>query len=104
LVPDVFYASGDSLPIIPFTFEDEDGTAVNLTGATLALYMEDIDGDAVTLNGTLAAVDAVAGTAAYTPHANDFPTKGDYFFRARATISGKRFSAPNDRMGYLVVG
>ena len=66
-----------------------DGTAVNLTGMTVALIVTDKDGAGVTLAGTASIQDAATGKVRYAPAAADFDdAKSPYTFRWRVTDAG----------------
>ena len=53
-----------------------DGTARDLTGATVAIYFEDCHGKVRTPQGTVEITDAATGRVSYTPHVEDLMTDG----------------------------
>ena len=76
---------------IPFTLEDGNGNAVDLTSATLALKVQsaqDPTGTNLTLGGSMAIDSASAGTCHYTVAANDFPNPGSFLTTVTATWAG----------------
>lgn len=102
---DVYLAQGNREPVASLTVEDEDGTAVDLTGTTATFTMWDIDGTLV-VNAAAATIPTPAnGVVEYAWAANDVDTAGDFFgrFTLTVTASGKPFSAPNDRMLRVVI-
>ena len=48
-----------------------DGSAVNLTGATVTLVLRDKTGTAVTTTGDISVISATGGTVRYAPDATD---------------------------------
>jgi hypothetical protein len=76
---------------IPFTLEDGNGDAQNLTGASLSLLLQDSqdpDQELVTLGGTFAIDSALDGTCHYVPIVSDFPTPGIFLAQVQASYSG----------------
>ncbi len=75
---------------IPFTLEDGNGNAVNLTGATLALKAQsaqDPSQTLITLTGVMAVDSAIAGTCHFTPASGDFASAGKLLASITATWS-----------------
>lgn len=77
----------DKLFDLNFTLQSSDGTAFNLTGATLK-FKAQLEGDpAIAVDGTMAIISAAAGTCKYTVQANDLIRPGKYNVQIEATIS-----------------
>ena len=78
---------------IPFTLQDGNGVAVNLTGASLSLKVQsaqDPTATNLTLGGNPMAIDsASAGTCHYTVANGDFPNPGTFLTTVTATFSGE---------------
>jgi len=80
---------------IPFTLEDGNGNAVNLTGASLALKVQSAQNPTdtlITLNGSMAIDTAVAGTCHYSVATGDFPNPGTFLGQITATYGGETIS------------
>lgn len=67
-----------------------DGTAINLTGATVKVYIRKEMADVFTNTGheTVTITTAASGIITYSPQANDFPSEGRYLAEAEITYSG----------------
>jgi hypothetical protein len=65
---------------LAFTLQNNDGTALNLTGAALTLKAQhkSTPGAAVDISGSMTIVTAAAGTCKYTTTGTDFITPGKY--------------------------
>jgi hypothetical protein len=74
---------------IPFTLEDGNGTAVNLSGATLALKVQSAQDPSATLalTGSMTIDVAASGTCHYTVASGDFPNPGTFLIQITATYS-----------------
>jgi hypothetical protein len=76
---------------IPFTLQDGNGNAVNLTGAVLTLSVQsaqDPSGTNLTLGGSMSIDSAPAGTCHYTVAVGDFPNPGSFLTTVTAVWSG----------------
>lgn len=95
---DVFMKQGDLQPDLTFAFTDADGEAIDLTGATVELWMTPIHGTAAKIAGAACDIDspATAGTGGYQWQAGDTDTPGGFLAEFRATWSGSPGSFPND--------
>ena len=70
-----------------------DGSAVNLTGATVTLVLSDKDGTAVTTTGDVTVITAASGTVRYAPDSTDLDsTKSPYRARFKVTDSGAQIA------------
>lgn len=70
------------------TWQDENGTAVNLTGATITGYKKaNSDGTITALDGTLTLVTAASGVFSWAYGAVDVGTVGKYKVQFIATYS-----------------
>ena len=90
MIQPIQVVQGDYGYKIPFTLEDGNGNAVDLTGATLALKVQsaqDPDQTLVTLSGAMAIDNASAGTCHYTPATGDFSNPGTFLASISATWS-----------------
>jgi hypothetical protein len=68
------------------TWSDSDGTAVNLTGATITASRRNIaTGTTTAVTGTLALVTAESGIFDWTYSAADVATAGEYYVQFTAT-------------------
>jgi hypothetical protein len=75
---------------IPFTLEDGNGNAVNLTGATLVLKVQsaqDPSATNLTLGGSMTIDSPSAGTCHYTVANGDFTNPGAFLTAVTATWS-----------------
>lgn len=75
---------------LPFTLQDGDGVAVNLTGASLVLKVQsaqDASESLVALGGSMAIDNATTGACHYTPASGDFPNPGKFVAAITATWS-----------------
>lgn len=75
---------------IPFTLEDGNGNAVNLTGATLSFKVQsaqDPNQTLLTQTGVMTIDSPTAGTCHYTPAVGDFPNPGTFIAAITATWS-----------------
>jgi hypothetical protein len=74
---------------LPFTLEDGNGNAVNLTGASLEFTVQDSqDPDAAALfTGSMTIDSATAGTCHYTVASGNFPNPGTFLGQVTATWS-----------------
>jgi len=79
--------TGDSGYNLSFTLQNSDGTAFNLTGATVTIKMQLVGYDTVT-TGTLTVVSAPAGTCTYTVASTDFPADGNYNVQIDCAFTG----------------
>ena len=86
---DVVRHIGDTGPPITATLSGPDGTAEDLTGATVVLHRKRLDTNAVTQGaGTVTVTDAANGAVSYAMDAGDNATEGSYQFWFTATLSG----------------
>ncbi|HLY40472.1 MAG TPA: BppU family phage baseplate upper protein [Terracidiphilus sp.] len=72
---------------LPFTLEDGNGNAVNLSGATLVLNVQDSqDGEQeLIFSGGMTIDSASAGTCHYTVAQGNFPNPGTFLAQITAT-------------------
>ena len=91
---------GDVLPVLSDTLTYSNGTAVNLTSASVKFVMRAITAIGPTVNTTATIVSATAGTVSYTFTATDTQTAGHYQGTWIVTFSGGQVQQfPTD--GYL---
>lgn len=77
---------GDTRPSLEFTITKE-GTAVDLTGATVKFYMKNSSTGAVKINGaTCSILDTVNGVCQYNWTTNDTDTAGSYAGEVEVTF------------------
>ena len=99
-MPDFAIKQGDVLPILSDTLTYSNGTAVNLTGASVKFAMRSITAMTTTTNTTATVVTAASGTVSYTFTALDTATTGRYQGTWIVTFSGgQQQQFPTD--GYL---
>ena len=92
--------SGDVLPILSDTLTYSNGTAVNLTGASVKFVTRAITAMGPTTNATATIVTPAAGTVSYTFTAADTAVAGHYQATWIVTFSGGQIQQfPTD--GYL---
>ena len=91
---------GDLLPALEFTVENDDGTAVNLTGMSAVFLMAAIDENGDWVNEITAAATIPtpsAGLLRYQWVSGDTDARGKYVANFMVTDgTGRTFSAPND--------
>jgi hypothetical protein len=75
-------------PFIP-QFSHQDGSPVNLTGATISMKMEDSGGNVKTCSGVWIIDDAANGKAHYSYASTDVNTSGVWTLFIAITIGGK---------------
>lgn len=91
---------GVNHPTYVFTWKDENGDAVNLTGATITGRIKNTNtGTVASCAGTFALVTATSGIFSYVPHENDSATVGkNYLIQFKATFGDgtidKTFTMP----------
>jgi hypothetical protein len=75
---------------LPFTLQDGNGNAVDLTGASLTFSVQDSQDASGTLlfSGAMTIDSATAGTCHYAVASGDFPNPGTYLAQITATWSG----------------
>jgi hypothetical protein len=80
---------------IPFTLEDGNGNAVNLSGAVLTLKVQsaqDPTDALITLGGSMAIDNATAGTCHYGVASGDFSNPGTFLAQITASYGGETIS------------
>ena len=99
---DIVIGQGDRLPVISRTIS-VNGTAVDLTGGTVAFTVYSPSTMGVVLSNAATITSAVGGVVQYSWTAGDTTalTAGTYFARFVATLGSRVLSAPND--GYLTL-
>ena len=80
---------GDTLVPLSVQFSNRDGTAINLTGATLALVMESSTGTRQVGAGTWTIDNAAAGQAHYTWSSADVAVPGTWTIQVAITVGGQ---------------
>ncbi len=92
----------DTAPVVTDTLEDEDGVAVNLTGASVVFHMTDWSRSTVVINGAATGANGGAlgssGVVEYAWQSADVATAGLYRAEWQVTFgNGKVETWPNDR-------
>ena len=83
----------------PVILKDDTGAAINLTGATVKLFIRKADGTGTPLSRSMTIVNAAAGTVRYDWIAADTATVGDWNFEFQITFGdGKIATVPT--VGY----
>lgn len=77
-MPDVTMKAGDRLPIMTAKLVDENGAAVNLTGATVRFIMRPKFQSSVKINAAATILAALTGDVKYEWAALDTDTPGSY--------------------------
>ena len=99
-MPDFAIKQGDVLPVLSDTLTYSDGTAVNLTGASVKFVMRSLIAIGTTTNTSATIVNATAGTVSYTFTTTDTATAGRYQGTWIVTFAGGQVQQfPTD--GYL---
>lgn len=97
-----FLKQNDTLPAIQYTFLDEDGDAINLTGATVKIYMQNAtDGTTKIDGGSCTVTDAANGVVTYSWADADVDESGLFWAEFVADFSGEERSSPDP--GWLAV-
>jgi hypothetical protein len=80
----------------PWTLEDGNGNAQNLTGASLVLNVQDTQdpSGALLFTGTISVDNATSGLVHYTTANGNFPRPGVFLAQIVATYSGEQVSWP----------
>ena len=76
---------GDTSPFLTATLKDANGTAVDLTGATVVFNMADLDDNLVVTDGSCTIVDEDAGRIRYNWVSSDAANEG--VFRGEFTVT-----------------
>ena len=84
---------GDTEANFAPTFQNADGTAVNLSGATFFMKMENKAGTVTTCAGAWTIDDAANGKAHYQWQAADVATAGNFVLQIAITIGGATIHA-----------
>lgn len=75
----------DKLYDLNFTLKNYDGTAFDLTGATIKLNVQTTAGTALKFAGAMTIVSALAGTCKYSVAAGNFDAVGNYYAEIEVT-------------------
>lgn len=93
---------GDTLPFIEATLRSENGTPVNLAGATVLFKMKKPGSNAVLINRACTITDAANGVVRFAWQAGETDTIGNYSAEFEATFFGGSVETfPND--GYVTI-
>lgn len=93
------FVQGDTAPAITATIvKDIDGSAVNLTGATVKFQMRRSDDRRFTVNAVATMVDAPTGKVSYSWGPNDLGTVGSFLVQWEVTYPDTRIqtTAPGE--------
>ena len=98
------FGQNDTLPNIRQVISDEDGAAVDLTGATVTFTALNLAGTPV-INAAAASVvlPATNGVVEYEPTAALTANNGVYYGRFTVTVGGRTYDAPNDGWLRIIV-
>lgn len=98
----VTFKQGDRLPSLAVTAVQSDGTAYDLTGATVVFNMRDAETGTVKVSRSAAVlVSGAAGTLRYDWASADLDTVGLYEGEFEATISSRKLTIPTN--GYISI-
>lgn len=98
----VTFKQNDRLPSLTVTAVQSDGTAYDLTGATVVFNMRAADTGTVKVNRSSATlVDGPTGKVRYDWVSGDLDTNGDYLAEFECTISGRKLTIPTN--GYIPI-
>lgn len=99
-MPDLTIRQGDTTPAMAATILDQNGAAVNLTGASVKFVMRSLASAAPVVNAAATVVSAGAGTVQYNWSSVDTAAAGLYMAEFHVTFSGgSTYTYPN--VGYL---
>jgi hypothetical protein len=99
---DFYIKKGDRLPALERTLLYSDGTAINLTGATVKFVFKK-PGSASAVIGNATVEDAATGAVKYEWGASDTETKGIMTGEWEVTFPGGKMTVPNNRHMTIVV-
>lgn len=85
---DFEWAVGELATVYTFVLEDEDGTAINLTGKTITLKYKAYPTPGSTTSRTCTLTGATTGTITYTLVASDTTTAGVFSYNFEISSSG----------------
>lgn len=88
MMVDYTITQNDTYPPIRGVCKDEDGVAVDLTGATVKFIMQPTNDETDTVNASAAVEDAPNGVVSYSWQAGDTATEGIYYAEFEVTHSG----------------
>lgn len=95
---------GDRLPTLRVTCQDANGTAVDVTGATVEFHMTNQSTGALVVNAAGTLVTPASGIVEYQWAAGDTDTAGDYWAEFEVTFaSGKQETFPNNRHIHVLI-
>ncbi len=99
------YQGDTGAPFNPVFTHIGDGTAVNLTGATISMKMQGVSagesGTVITCTGTWTITDATNGKASYAYTSTDVATIGVWLMYITITIAGKPVHADTKTLTIL---
>lgn len=85
---DFYITEGDTTDPLEVTLKSDDGTAIDLTGATVRFEMVPVGGDSLTFSATATIDDATAGEVTYEWADGDTDDAGYYNGRFVVDYSG----------------
>lgn len=100
-----FLKQGDTAPSIRYTIQDENDVAIDLTGATVAFYMQEVSSGVEKIDGAAATiVDAVNGIVEYQWAAGDSAEANLYLAEFVVTFpGGTQRTSPDPGYIHIVV-
>lgn len=81
---------GDRGYDLNFTLQKSDGTALDLTGTTLLFKAQKHEAAVIKFSGSMAIVNATAGTCKYTAQVTDFDEIGKYYGEIEVTYGSNQ--------------
>lgn len=99
-----FLKQRDTSPALQYTVKDEDGSAIDLSGATVTFYMQDETGTTVIDGGSVTLVDAANGIVKYEWQDGDSDNAG--YFKAEFLVTfgdGTKRTSPDPGWISIVV-
>jgi hypothetical protein len=101
---DFYIKQGDVLPVITTQCLDENGAAVNLTGASVRFLMRPQRQAAIKVNALASITTAAEGRAKYEWQSGDTDRAGTYEAEWEVTFAdGKKSTFPNDGYNTIAV-
>lgn len=94
------YCGDTGAPFDP-VFVHKDGTAVDLTGATITMIMVDAEGNTKTAAGTWIITNAANGQASYSYASTDVAVAGNWTLYITITINSKPVHADTKQLEIL---
>ena len=88
----IVITKNDKVYDLEFTLQDASGTAIDLTGATLAFKVQKLGAATLAVNAAMVIDTAAAGTCHYQVKTGDFAAAGEYNAEIEITYPGGQIS------------